>query len=126
MVVTFFDRAGHRERLVSAPHAVPYSAPSAPRIRRVLSGRPGGEVTARVVWSRPASTGGAGISGYKVVALELRRDGSVAGETSSGMLAPSARALTMRLDRGRYRFVVRAYNVNGASAPSRSKAVVAR
>jgi hypothetical protein len=97
-------------------------APSSPRIGKARSGRRGGPSTAVVRWIEPASNGGAAIVGYRVRAQLLNRAGRVTRVVTSARVSAGARALTMRLRHGHYRFRIVAYNAAGtspASAPSR-------
>lgn len=93
----------------------PRTVPARPRIRRARSGARGGRDTARAAWLRPRNNGGARITGYQVQALRLRANGSVASRRWSSIRAPRARAATMRLRAGTYRFRVRAFNEAGRS-----------
>jgi hypothetical protein len=96
--------------------------PSTPRIRRATSGHRGGRVTAAVRWAAPASTGGAAIRGYRIRVERVNRAGRVTRVIGSARVGSRARAVTLRLHRGHYRFRVIAYNAAGSSpmsAPSR-------
>jgi hypothetical protein len=93
----------------------PRGRPARPRIRRASPGARGGAVAARVRWRAPVSNGGRRIAAYRVKALRLSPDGSVASRRVSRRLRPSKRATTMRLAHGRYRFRVRAVNRFGPS-----------
>jgi hypothetical protein len=102
-------------------------APSRPRLRRALSGRTGGRDTAVARWRAPRSSNGSRVIGYRVTALRLRADGSVATRRVSRMLPRGARTHVMRLREGRYRFRVQAVNAVGTSKQSRlSNAVDSR
>jgi Fibronectin type III domain len=107
----------------------PATAPSAPIIRTASSGVAGGAITATANWSAPTSTGGSAITSYRVTALRMRTDGTVAG-TTVATAAPTARSLQMTLPvvNGLYRFEVQAVNaVPATSAPSaRSNQVIGR
>jgi hypothetical protein len=98
------------------------TAPSRPHIRRAISGRRGGRVTAAVRWAAPASSGGAAISGYRIQVERVSRAGRVTRVIGSARAGSRSRAVTLRLHRGHYRFRVIAYNAVGRSplsAPSR-------
>lgn len=98
--------------------------PGAPVIRVASGGARRRPVTAVARWSAPARTGGVAITSYRVRALRLDARNRVARTFSSAYLQPTARALTLRLPRGRYTFSVMAFNRVGASAWSHSSAVV--
>ncbi len=101
--------------------------PSRPRIRRALAGRAGGPDTALARWRAPRSNHGSRVTGYRVTALRLRDNGSVAARRVSRVLPRGARAHLMRLREGRYRFRVQAVNAVGTSRQSRvSNAVDSR
>jgi hypothetical protein len=98
------------------------TAPSAPHIGRATSGHRGGRVTAAVRWAAPARTGGAAIRGYRVQVERVNSAGRVTRVIGSARVSSRARAVTLRLHRGHYRFRVLAYNAAGSShmsAPSR-------
>lgn len=102
-------------------------APSAPRIGLARSGRRGGPVNATARWSAPVSTGGAPVLGYRVVAKRLDSSGRVVKSVRSAVQSSGTRGLRMKLAKGRYRFVVLAYNQAGWSpASSTSRTVRAR
>jgi Ca2+-binding RTX toxin-like protein len=98
---------------------------TAPGIRFVMAGAAGGRSTARVAWKAPVANGGSPITRYKVVALRLHRDGSIASRTVK-FVSASSRAQTMVLRPGRYRFQVRAVNAVGMSEARTSRVVRAR
>lgn len=108
------DGAGNVSPVARHRYAI-RNVPSRPRIRRAAAGAPGGASTAVARWAAPARNNGARISGYKVVALKLRPNGSVESRRASRMLASGARSMQMRLRPGRYTFRVRAFNAIGRS-----------
>ena len=80
--------------------------------------------TARVDW-RPQATGGAPITRYVVVAAKVSPKGLVLSRTTK-RLPGTARAVTMRLKPGVYRFLVRAGTSVGTSKSAVSAKVRAR
>ncbi len=101
--------------------------PSRPRIGRASSGARGRQVTAVARWRPPASTGGARITRYRVLARRLDARGRTVRTYASPYLRASVRKVSLRLPRARYRFQVVAWNRVGASTLSvRSNAVRAR
>jgi hypothetical protein len=105
----------------------PSNVPGAPVIRTASSGVVGGKITAVARWTPPVSNGGSAINGYVVTALRVNAAGAVVSQTTSAVQTASARALTMTLRAGSYRFVVRARNRLGLGAAStRSNRVSAR
>ncbi len=94
--------------------------PSAPRIGTASPGARGGARTAVVRWAPPSTNGGAAIQRYRLVAQKLSRSNRVLRVFSSSYIAPSVRAVSWRLPRGRYSFKVVAYNQAGASGWSAS------
>jgi hypothetical protein len=101
------------------------AAPGAPGIGKAKPGRHGGPTTAKARWAAPTSTGGAAIVGYRVIAQRIKGSGRVVKSVGSTMLSAHTRAVTMRLAKGKYRFVVIAYNSVGASPYSPASRVVA-
>jgi chitobiase/beta-hexosaminidase-like protein len=100
--------------------------PSRPRIGRASSGAAGGKATAASRWRAPLVANGR-IQGYRVTALKLRPNGSVASKKVSRLLQPRTRSAQMRLTRGSYRFRVHAVNAFGKSRLSaRSNRVQSR
>jgi hypothetical protein len=84
-------------------------------------------VTATVTWRTPSADGGSRVTGYQVRALRIGPHGKVVSVRTSSRLGARVRARTMPLERGVYRFQVRAINAVGNSPwSSRSKAVRAR
>jgi hypothetical protein len=109
-----------------APAAVPTVA-APPRVRSAVPGKRGAPVTATVTWRTPAADGGSRVTGYQVRALRIGPHGKVVSVRTSSRLGARVRARTMPLERGVYRFQVRAINAVGNSPwSSRSKAVRAR
>ncbi len=107
--------------------AATVARPSGPRIARASSGARGRQVTAVARWRAPASTGGAPITRYRVLAKRLDARGRTVGTYASPYLRASVRKVSLRLPRARYRFQVVAWNRVGASTASgRSNVVRAR
>lgn len=103
------------------------STPGAAVIQRANPGARGGAITAKANWTPPASTGGSAINGYQVTALRLSATGRVMSSRTSVVQHFSARSLSMTLQPGNYRFVVRARNRLGYGVySSRSTLVTAR
>jgi hypothetical protein len=106
---------------------VPATVPGAPLIGTAASGTAGGAVTATATWGAPTSNGGSTVTGYMVRALRMSTTGTVLATTTSAVQPASARALTMTLQTGNYRFTVQATNKTGAGPQSaRSSQVTAR
>lgn len=81
-----------------------------------------GPVSARSVSVVPRTT-----PGYRVSALQLSSTGAVTRTVVSALQPATARALTMTLPSGTYRFTVQAFNTAGAGkASARSNQVTAR
>ncbi|HEX2176840.1 MAG TPA: chitobiase/beta-hexosaminidase C-terminal domain-containing protein [Nocardioidaceae bacterium] len=118
------DEAGNVSRVAQAAYRIG-AAPGKPRIRDARSGKAGGRATAVVRWRPPLVNNGSRVTGYRVTALKLRRNGSVAKRRSSAVLSAGTRSNEMRLRRGRYQFMVRAINAFGASRMSVRSNVVA-
>ncbi|HEX2176838.1 MAG TPA: chitobiase/beta-hexosaminidase C-terminal domain-containing protein [Nocardioidaceae bacterium] len=117
------DEVGNLSRVARVRYVILRRA-GKPALRRALSGAAGGRATAVARWRAPA---GSQVTGYRVKALQLRRNGTVASRTQSALLRPGRRALAMRLTSGRYRFQVRAVNALGNGRWSaRSNVVRAR
>jgi fibronectin type III domain protein/NHL repeat-containing protein len=106
---------------------MPATVPGAPVIGTAASGTAGGTVTATANWNAPTSNGGSAVTGYVVRALRMSSTGSVLATTTSAVQPSSARALTMTLQSGNYRFTVQASNKAGSGLQSaRSNLVVAQ
>ena len=105
----------------------PATVAKATVIRTALSGAFGGRVDAAARWAPPSSNGGSPITGYVVIALQIKSDGTIGRRITSAVQPAGARSLRMPLASGNYRFVVRARNAVGLSAiSSRSNLVAAR
>jgi hypothetical protein len=98
--------------------------PGSPGIKTASSGSRGGKSTAVARWAAPTRNGGAAITKYRVRARRLNDANHFVGTYTSGYLSSSARSLTMRLPKGRYRFSVMAWNRVGASAWSGNSNIV--
>jgi hypothetical protein len=101
------------------PPTARVEAPDAPRIRTARPGHRGGKRTAVARWRPPAYDGGAGITGYRVIAHRLGANGKVRWVARSHWLAPGKRKLTMTLPKGSYRFTLIAMNDVGRGEESR-------
>ena len=98
-----------------------------PLVRTAAPGTAGGTVSATAHWNTPASNGGAAVTGYRVRALRISATGTVLATTVSTVQPESARALTMTLPAGKYRFTVQAKNKAGSGPQSaRSNLVLAQ
>ena len=105
----------------------PATVAKATVIRTAAPGAAGGRVDAAARWAPPSSNGGSPITGYVVIALQIKSDGSIGRRITSAVQPASARSLQMALASGNYRFVVRARNAAGLSVlSSRSNLVAAR
>lgn len=104
-----------------APAPTPAATkPGAPVIGSASSGARGGTSTAVARWSAPTDTGGSKIVKYRVRAQRLNSSNRVVRTYGSSYQTSSARALRMKLPRGRYVFSVLANNSIGNSTWSRS------
>ncbi len=91
---------------------------------RAYSGRRGGVRTAKATWAAPS--GAVTVSGFKVMALKVRRSGKVV-RTFRWTRPGEEQAWEPRLPRGRYQFRVAAVNAAGVGKWSaRSNRVTAR
>ena len=105
----------------------PATAPGAPVIATAASGPAGGTVTATAHWNPPTTNGGSVVTGYVVRALRMSATGTILATTTSTVQPASARALTMTLQTGNYRFTVQASDKAGSGPQSaRSNLVAAR
>jgi len=113
--------------VVAAP-AYPTGAsttrPSAPPIRTASSGAVGGAVTAVVRWASSQNTGGAAVIFYQIRAYRLDPSNRVVRIHHASSQVPKARALSVKLPRGRYKFRVQAWNKVGGSAWSKASRIV--
>jgi len=114
--------------LVAAP-AYPTSeivvtVSSAPPIRTASSGTVGGTVTAVVRWATPSRTGGGAVHFYQIRAYRLDPSNRVVRIHHASSQVPAARALSVKLPRGRYKFRVQAWNKAGGSAWSQASRIV--
>lgn len=100
------------------------TTPSRPRIRRPWRGAIGWPITAVARWRPPLSNGGSRITGYRVKAQKRDSSGHIVKVIRSRVLSPNHRRFSMRLARGRYTFVVVAYNAQGHSPNSRHSRMV--
>lgn len=124
--VVAVDEPGNTSSVVSRRYRI-LKAPTSPPVGRATSGEPGGRSTARASWRAPASDNGGRVRAYRVTALRLRADNSVASRRAFKVNRPAARALRMRLAEGRYAFRVQAVNRFGVSPMSaRSNPVQSR
>ena len=93
--------------------AIPAGKPAAPRIKKAKSGKPGGKVTATARWRAPVTDNGAAISKYKILAVKIK--GRKIVQRKRMTVGPNKTAQTMKLSKGKWRFVVRAKNAKGWS-----------
>jgi hypothetical protein len=92
-----------------------------------VPGRRGGAVTATARWRAPENARAAGAVRYQVRAVRLGAHGKVLDRKTSAKTSANARSQKLVLQRGVYRFQVRAVNGVGASDWSkRSNKVRAR
>ena len=89
-----------------APAPLPGARPATPQLRRAVTGRAGGRATATARWRSVA-----GAVSYQVRAVRVGAGGKA---VASVKVDRSVRSRTMVLERGTYRFKVRAINTAGA------------
>jgi hypothetical protein len=104
---------------------IPATVPGVPVIGTPASGAVGGTVTATAHWNAPTSNGGSAVTGYVVRALHMSATGTVLATTTSAIQPGSARALTMTLQTGNYRFTVQARNKAGSGPQSARSNLIA-
>jgi hypothetical protein len=75
-------------------------------------------------WAVPTSNGGSPVTKYRVLAQRLDSSNRVVRSYASSYLGATARALTMRLPKGRYAFKAMAWNRIGSSSWSRASNIV--
>ena len=106
------------------------TVPGAPVIGTPSQGAVGGELTAVARWTPPTSNGGSAITGYRVNTLRMSsslQTATVLSTTTSRLLGPAIRQLSVNLAAGNYRFQVVAINAVGTGPLSaRSSNVVPR
>jgi hypothetical protein len=105
---------------------MPATVPGAPVIGTAASGTAGGTVTATANWNAPTINGGSAVTGYVVRALRMSSTGTVLATTTSAVQPSSARALTMTLQSGNYRFTVQPTKAGSGPQSARSNLVVAQ
>jgi hypothetical protein len=88
------------------------TAPARVGIGRAYAGAAGGRTTARVTWRAPRSSGSSAVTSYRVDATRLSAANRVLGHVGATK-GRSARAATLALPPGRYRFRVRAVSAVG-------------
>jgi len=115
------DQAGNVSPVITKSYIIG-RGPSAPRIGQARSGQAGGRDTAVARWRSP-SVRAAQVTAYRVTALKLRPNGSVARRVNSDAVRASSRRLAMRLPGGRYQFRVKAI---GGPMSARSNVVRSR
>jgi predicted RNA-binding protein with TRAM domain len=110
---------------LSAPSntVTPATRPGQARILAPVRGPAGGLLTAVARWNAPLSTGGAPITSYRVTALRMARNGSVAGSRTV-TVSGSTRSRSFTLAAASYRFIVVAVNSAGSGPASARSALV--
>ncbi len=107
-VVSFVDADGFQEVRTSKALRVPRVEPGRPEVR-AESGARGGAATIKVRWSKPDTTGGWSIQGYRVVVVNAAT-GRVAKQLWVG---PGHRSVTVKVPAGAYKVWVQAKNRAG-------------
>lgn len=111
---------------VTPTGTVAATRPAPPVIGTAVSGVAGGTITATANWAAPTSDGGSAITGYRVFALRMNADGTVAATTTSTVQPATARSLSMTVPvAGNYQFQVNAINAIGTSNRSAQSNTVA-
>ena len=107
------NRKGDSAQSARSNAVRPQTIASSPRRVRALANAAGGRVTGTAAWLAPSSTGGARITSYVVRAAKVRANGSLARANVVAIRPAGARAATVNLRAGTYRFQVRAVNAVG-------------
>jgi hypothetical protein len=121
---TISGTAGQSPAVTPTVAPVRHHAPSAPRVGWATSGAPRGPVTATVRWYAPSSTGGTPVTSYRLEALRLDSHQRVEHTITSGKIGSNVRGVSVRLEKGHYRFRLVAINAVGTSAWSSTSRVV--
>lgn len=116
--------------IASKTLTVPVVPPDAPTIGRAVSGAKGGRSTAEAHWTPPRNDGGVEVDGYQVFAYRLDSTGKVVQTIQCRFFHNEENqhtAQVLKLDKGKYKFAVRAHNAKGWSVLSaKSNTVTAR
>jgi len=106
------------------PPTVKLQVPGAPAIGTASSGARGGKDQAVARWHAPSFDGGTRVTGYRVLALKIGKNGQVTKVIRSAVVDADSRKLRMLLPDVIYRFRVVAVNAVGESARSSSSNAV--